>query len=122
MQEIFWFSKKQELAKFEVDVGMLTYYQTYEATIGSGDIDIDKLLAGQFEIVQSFDFSQGTFKKITGTEVLLGIEYSASIDEYNSISASVKINHDGTMSAEYQITTKYTDGFSLAITTGVETN
>ncbi|MBQ9132394.1 MAG: hypothetical protein IJX62_07990 [Clostridia bacterium] len=71
---------------------------------------------------QSFDFLTGTFKKKTGTEILLGIEYSVDVDDYNSISASMTINYDQTMSVEYQINTNYNDGYSLATTMGIKTN
>ncbi len=121
LRDLFAISKKQELAKFEVSLGSLTYYRNYELTIGSGPANIDKLIAGQIEISQSFDFSTGTFKKITGTEILLGIEYSVDIDDYNSVSASMTINYDGSMSTEYQISTEYENGFSLATTMGVKT-
>ena len=121
LRDIFAISKKQKLAEFRVDVGLFTYYQNYELTVGNGPIDIDKLIAGQIELSQSFDFSYGTFKRKTGTDISLGIEYSVDIDEYNSVSASVTFNRDGTMSAEYQISTEYESGVSLSTTMGVET-
>ena len=114
-------SKKQKLFNNSVDIGPLRYYQNCELTVGSGSIDIDKLIAGQIELSQSFDFSNGTFKRKTGTDISLGIEYSVDINEYNSVSASVTFNRDGTMSAEYQISTESETGMSLTTTMGVET-
>ena len=121
LNELFIFSKKYKGKEFKVDVGVLTYYLNYEMRLGNGPVDIDNLIEGQIELCKSIDFSKGTFKKKTGSEILLGIEYSVDIDDYNSVSASMTIKHDKTTSAEYQITSKYTDGLSISTTMGVET-
>ena len=121
LNEILIFSKKYNGAEFEFDVGVLKYYLNQDAIVGSGPIDIDKLVADQIELSLSFDFAGGTFKKITSGDVLLGIEYSADVDDYTSISASMTINRDQSTSVEYQVTTKYEDNFSIATTIGVET-
>ena len=121
LNELFIFSKKYKGKEFKVDAGVLTYYLNYEMILGNGPVDIDKLIEGQIELSQSIDFSKGTFKKKTDSDILLGIEYSVDIDDYNSVSASMTIKHDSTMSAEYQITSKYTDGLSISTTMGVET-
>ena len=49
------------------------------------------------------------------------MEYSVNIDEYTTVFASATFNKDHTFSAEYQISAKYQDGLSLAMTTGMET-
>ena len=121
LENIFAISKKQESPGFVVNIGLMSYYQRYDFTPGYGSYNIDMLIDRQIEISQSFDFSKGTFEKKTNSEILLGIEYSVDIDEYNSVSASMTINYDKTISAEYQISSNYSDGHSISTTMGVKT-
>ena len=107
LYDIFNVSETQNFIEFKINMGQITYYQDYEVTLGSGPVDINKLIESQIELSKSFDFSKGTFKRTVGTEILLGIEYSVDIDDYNSVSASVSFKYDGTMNAEYQISTEY---------------
>ena len=71
LNEIFVLSKKFEFEEIEVDTGVLIYYLNHEITVGNGPVDFDKLVEAQVELSESFDFSKGTFKQMTGSEVLL---------------------------------------------------
>ena len=101
LNEIFVLSKKFEFEEIEVDTGVLIYYLNHEITVGNGPVDFDKLVEAQVELSESFDFSKGTFKQMTGSEVFWGIEYSVDIDDYNSVSASMTIDHDFITSANF---------------------
>ena len=121
MKELMVFSSKQNLAEYKIDTPYAVYYRQMTTTHGSGDIDIDKFLEGEFELFESHDLSMGTLKRTTGNKLLFGVEYSVDIDEYTTVAASANFNADGTVSAEYKITAKYEDGFSFSLTTGMET-
>ena len=83
-------------------------------------VDVDKLLKGQLELLDSIDYSAGTLTKKTGTHILYEIEYSAQFDDYNTVSASVAYNWDGSINAEYQVSTKCQDEFSFTTILGAE--
>ena len=124
LRNLIIFSKNHKLAEFKIDVGCLTYYQNISLTLGgtSINVDIDSLLEGQLNMSMTFDISKGSFTQKIGSELYWGYDYSVKIDNYNSVSASVWVNNDATVGAEYNISTSYTDGTTLSTAIGLETN
>ena len=124
LRNLIIFSKNHKLAEFKIDVGCLTYYQNISLTLGgtSINVDIDSLLEGQLNMSMTFDISKGSFTQKIGSEIYWGYDYSVKIDNYNSVSASVWVNKDATVGAEYNISTSYTDGTTLSTAIGLETN
>lgn len=119
MKQLFSISLSQNIGEIRFEGLYATLYQSINANFGCGPIDISSLLSGQIELLQSLDFSQGSFTQRIGTDILYGYDYSIKIDDVNSFVASITLDRDFSLSAEYTVTSNYDYDISLSTTTGV---
>ena len=128
--ELLWkkmrFMKKEPLLNmvYDIKIGNTRYYGSFTHTFGKNEIDLNKfkeIWEGQIEISSSFDFTQGTFK-VTSKNDQISISYSAKIDDYNTATATILLQKDGSFSGEYEIETVLNDhnGNTFTSTFGIE--
>ena len=107
-----------ELYESSVYYGLDRYYFSISATLGSGDIDLVSILQGQYDSLQTINWSKENFSQ-TLKDGSVTIKYSVDLNDNNTVAASLKISDTGTINAEYNITTNY-EGASLSLVLGVE--
>ena len=88
------------------------------ASIGNGNLEISSVVSEQFELLGSisFDFSNLTFSRNTNGGI--SISYSADVDEYNTVFASISGIPGVSISAGYTIST--TDKNNNFVSTSIE--
>ena len=106
-----------EVFKGTIDTGSTSYYFSVSASVGNGDIDVASIAKGQYESLYTLKVNMDDVK-VTSTGDALKVEYSASVDAYNTVAFSIKLS-DSYINAEYNISTKI-DNVSVSTTVGVE--
>ncbi len=106
----------------EIPVGLNTTI-TYSSSVksGSGNIEVGSVISDQLEIMGEFSFPMGDNGSVSVDKdgvISVEIEYSADIDEYTTISASISAKADNSITAGYTITTN--DGYDNIVSTSIE--
>ena len=106
----------------EIPVGLNTTI-TYSSSVksGSGNIEVGSVISDQLEMMGEFSFPMGDNGSVSVDKdgvISVEIEYSADIDEYTTISASISAKSDMSITAGYTITTN--DGYDNIISTSIE--
>ena len=106
----------------EIPVGLNTTI-TYSSSVksGSGNIEVGSVISDQLEMMGEFSFPMGDNGSVSVDKdgvISIEIEYSADIDKYTTISASISAKSDMSITAGYTITTN--DGYNNIVSTSIE--
>lgn len=106
----------------KIPVGLNTTI-TYSNSVksGSGNIEVGSVISDQLEMMGEFSFPMGDNGSVSVDKdgiISVEIEYSADIDEYTTISASISAKSDISITAGYTITTN--DGYDNIVSTSIE--
>ena len=113
-----------------IPVGLNTTI-TYSNSVksGSGNIEVGSVISDQLEMMGEFSFPMGDNGSVSVDKdgvISVEIEYSADIDEYTTISASISASISESISAKYDmsINAGYTmttnDGYDNIVSTSIE--
>ena len=109
--------------EFEIPLENIRIYNTYTATSGIGNVELQNIINSQKELLKSVKITADNINVVVSDTMLYGVEYSSKIDEYNTISASISLNFwEKSASVEYTIKTQSFQNNAVSSTFGIEIN